>query len=157
MKHVNDSSSTLSHACDVSRDKPYRCTWLTQQPWLWTFSEQQCPPWVTQQNWQTTAVVSAKMNGLLSYITCPEGLLSLHPYHKISKNCMRIFKLHGVDYHRTPLGSSASPFLNVTAYRPCMYTHLPTKLVILVKLCCTVLLYFVYFDFSLLVSSSHLS
>ncbi|KAI4889686.1 hypothetical protein NFI96_005866 [Prochilodus magdalenae] len=41
-------------------------------------------------------------------ITRPEGLVSLHlhPYRTICRNCVRIFKLHGMDYPRTPLGTS---------------------------------------------------
>ena len=46
-------------------------------------------------------VVSAKMNDLLSCVTRPESLVSLHlhPYRTICMNCVRIFNLHGMDYH----------------------------------------------------------
>ncbi|KAI4885335.1 hypothetical protein NFI96_001849 [Prochilodus magdalenae] len=42
-------------------------------------------------------MVSAKMNDLLSCVTHPEGLVSLHlqPYCKISRSSVRIFMLHG--------------------------------------------------------------
>ncbi|KAI4873244.1 hypothetical protein NFI96_020578 [Prochilodus magdalenae] len=49
------------------------------------------------------------------HIEHPEGLVSLHlnPYHTICRNCVRIFKLHGMDYHRTPLGTSTAPYRDV--------------------------------------------
>ncbi|KAI4895133.1 hypothetical protein NFI96_004771 [Prochilodus magdalenae] len=45
----------------------------------------------------------------------PEGLVSLHlhPYCTICRNCVKMFKLHGMDYHRTPLGSSTAPYRDV--------------------------------------------
>ncbi|KAI4879803.1 hypothetical protein NFI96_030756, partial [Prochilodus magdalenae] len=43
-------------------------------------------------------------------ITRPEGLVSLHPYRTICRNCVRMFKLHGMDYHRTPSGTSTAPY-----------------------------------------------
>ncbi|KAI4878028.1 hypothetical protein NFI96_001361 [Prochilodus magdalenae] len=48
-------------------------------------------------------------------ITRPEGLVSLHlhPYRTICRNCVRMFKLHGMDYHRTPLGTSTAPYRDV--------------------------------------------
>ncbi|KAI4888586.1 hypothetical protein NFI96_016449, partial [Prochilodus magdalenae] len=48
-------------------------------------------------------VVSTKMNGLLSLITHPEGLVSLHLhfYRTISRDCVRMFQLHGMGYHST--------------------------------------------------------
>ncbi|KAI4891631.1 hypothetical protein NFI96_007635, partial [Prochilodus magdalenae] len=47
--------------------------------------------------------------------TRPEGLVSLHlhPYRTICRNCVRMFKLHGMDYHRTPLGTSTAPYRDV--------------------------------------------
>ncbi|KAI4903415.1 hypothetical protein NFI96_026292 [Prochilodus magdalenae] len=52
-------------------------------------------------------IVSAKMNG-------PEGLvpLHLHPYRTICRNCVRLFKLCGMD-HRTPLGTTTAPYRDV--------------------------------------------
>ncbi|KAI4888091.1 hypothetical protein NFI96_021972 [Prochilodus magdalenae] len=48
-------------------------------------------------------------------VTRPEGLVSLHlhPYRAISRNCVRMFKLHGMDYHRAPLGTSTAPYRDV--------------------------------------------
>ncbi|KAI4893143.1 hypothetical protein NFI96_000153 [Prochilodus magdalenae] len=48
-------------------------------------------------------------------ITRPEDLVSLHlhPYRTICRNCVRMFKLHGMDYHRTPLGPSTAPYRDV--------------------------------------------
>ncbi|KAI4898831.1 hypothetical protein NFI96_021558 [Prochilodus magdalenae] len=48
-------------------------------------------------------------------VTRPEDLvlLHLHPYRTICGNCVRIFELHGMDYHRTPLGTSAAPYRDV--------------------------------------------
>ncbi|KAI4889248.1 hypothetical protein NFI96_026330, partial [Prochilodus magdalenae] len=48
-------------------------------------------------------------------VTRPEGLVSLHlhPYRTICRNCVRMFKLHGMDYHRTPLGTSTAPYRDV--------------------------------------------
>ncbi|KAI4886765.1 hypothetical protein NFI96_000514 [Prochilodus magdalenae] len=44
-----------------------------------------------------------------------EGLVSLHlhPYRTIFRNCVRMFKLHGMDYHRTPSGTSTAPYRDV--------------------------------------------
>ena len=39
VRHTNK----VSPSADMG---PYRCTWLTQQPRLQTFSEQWCPPWL---------------------------------------------------------------------------------------------------------------
>ncbi|KAI4888489.1 hypothetical protein NFI96_011220 [Prochilodus magdalenae] len=50
-------------------------------------------------------VVSTKMIGLVS--------LHLHPYRTICRNCVRMFKLHGMDYHRTPSGTSTAPYRDV--------------------------------------------
>ncbi|KAI4879289.1 hypothetical protein NFI96_006050 [Prochilodus magdalenae] len=41
------------------------------------------------------------------------GPLHLHPYRTICRNCVRMFKLHGMDYHRTPLGTSTAPYRDV--------------------------------------------
>ncbi|KAI4877689.1 hypothetical protein NFI96_016765 [Prochilodus magdalenae] len=48
-------------------------------------------------------------------VTRPKGLVSLHlhPYRTICRNCVRMFKLHGMDYHRTPLGTSTAPYRDV--------------------------------------------
>ncbi|KAI4885112.1 hypothetical protein NFI96_017227 [Prochilodus magdalenae] len=48
-------------------------------------------------------------------ITRPEDLVSLHlhPYRTICRNCVRMFKLHGMDYHRTPSGTSTAPYRDV--------------------------------------------
>ncbi|KAI4888617.1 hypothetical protein NFI96_003175 [Prochilodus magdalenae] len=48
-------------------------------------------------------------------VTPPEDLVSLHlhPYRTICRNCVRMFKLHGMDYHRTPLGTSTAPYRDV--------------------------------------------
>ncbi|KAI4902733.1 hypothetical protein NFI96_001256 [Prochilodus magdalenae] len=48
-------------------------------------------------------------------VTRPEGLVSLHlhPYRTICRNCVRMFKLHGMDYHRAPLGTSTAPYRDV--------------------------------------------
>ncbi|KAI4896932.1 hypothetical protein NFI96_003076 [Prochilodus magdalenae] len=48
-------------------------------------------------------------------VTRPEDLVSLHlhPYRTICRNCVRMFKLHGMDDHRTPLGSSTAPYRDV--------------------------------------------
>ncbi|KAI4888523.1 hypothetical protein NFI96_034163 [Prochilodus magdalenae] len=48
-------------------------------------------------------------------VTCPEDLVSLHlhPYRTICRNCVRMFKLHGMDYHRTPSGTSTAPYRDV--------------------------------------------
>ncbi|KAI4885434.1 hypothetical protein NFI96_007927 [Prochilodus magdalenae] len=48
-------------------------------------------------------------------VTRPEGLVSLHlhPYRTICRNCVRKFKLHGMEYHRTPLGASTAPYRDV--------------------------------------------
>ncbi|KAI4890583.1 hypothetical protein NFI96_003539 [Prochilodus magdalenae] len=48
-------------------------------------------------------------------VTRPEDLVSLHlhPYRTICRNCVRMFKLHGMDYHRTPLGTSTAPYRDV--------------------------------------------
>ncbi|KAI4895775.1 hypothetical protein NFI96_000391 [Prochilodus magdalenae] len=45
-------------------------------------------------------------------VTRPEDLVSLHlhPYRTICRNCVRMFKLHGMDYHGTPLGTSTAPY-----------------------------------------------
>ncbi|KAI4894374.1 hypothetical protein NFI96_017389, partial [Prochilodus magdalenae] len=45
----------------------------------------------------------------------PEDLVSLHlqPYRTTCRNCVRMFKLHGMDYHRTPLGTSTAPYRDV--------------------------------------------
>ncbi|KAI4871690.1 hypothetical protein NFI96_000221, partial [Prochilodus magdalenae] len=50
-----------------------------------------------------------------SVVTRPEDLVSLHlhPYHTICRNCVRMFKLHGMDYHRTPSGTSTAPYRDV--------------------------------------------
>ncbi|KAI4874817.1 hypothetical protein NFI96_023755 [Prochilodus magdalenae] len=58
-------------------------------------------------------VVSTKMDGFV--VTRPEDLVSLllHPYRTICRNCVRMFKLHGMDYHRTPLGTSTAPYRDV--------------------------------------------
>ncbi|KAI4895771.1 hypothetical protein NFI96_010026 [Prochilodus magdalenae] len=50
-----------------------------------------------------------------SVVTRPEGLVSLHlhPYRTICRNRVRMFKLHGMDYHRTPLGTSTAPYRDV--------------------------------------------
>ncbi|KAI4895461.1 hypothetical protein NFI96_005477 [Prochilodus magdalenae] len=50
-----------------------------------------------------------------SAVTRPEDLVSLHlhPYRTICRNCVRMFKLHGMDYHRTPLGTSTAPYRDV--------------------------------------------
>ncbi|KAI4883276.1 hypothetical protein NFI96_008489 [Prochilodus magdalenae] len=48
-------------------------------------------------------------------VTRPEGLVSLHPhpYRTICRNCVRMFKLHGMDHHRTPSGTSTAPYRDV--------------------------------------------
>ncbi|KAI4873423.1 hypothetical protein NFI96_019852, partial [Prochilodus magdalenae] len=48
-------------------------------------------------------------------VTRPEDLVSLHfhPYRTICRNCVRMFKLHGMDYHRTPSGTSTAPYRDV--------------------------------------------
>ncbi|KAI4890390.1 hypothetical protein NFI96_014550 [Prochilodus magdalenae] len=48
-------------------------------------------------------------------VVTPEGLVSLHlhPYRTICRNCVRMFKLHGMDYHRTPSGTSTAPYRDV--------------------------------------------
>ncbi|KAI4883550.1 hypothetical protein NFI96_030649 [Prochilodus magdalenae] len=53
--------------------------------------------------------------GQVSRITRPEDLVSLHlhPYRTICRNCVRMFKLHGMDYHRTPSGTSTAPYRDV--------------------------------------------
>ncbi|KAI4895457.1 hypothetical protein NFI96_025753, partial [Prochilodus magdalenae] len=53
--------------------------------------------------------------GEVFVITRPEDLVSLHlhPYRTICRNCVRMFKLHGMDYHRTPLGTSTAPYRDV--------------------------------------------
>ncbi|KAI4900226.1 hypothetical protein NFI96_006409 [Prochilodus magdalenae] len=50
-----------------------------------------------------------------SVVTHPEGLVSLHlhPYRTICRNCVRMFKLHGMDYHRTPSGTSTASYRDV--------------------------------------------
>ncbi|KAI4894410.1 hypothetical protein NFI96_002292, partial [Prochilodus magdalenae] len=50
-----------------------------------------------------------------SVVTRPEDLVSLHlhPYRTICRNCVWMFKLHGMDYHRTPLGTSTAPYRDV--------------------------------------------
>ncbi|KAI4894419.1 hypothetical protein NFI96_030273, partial [Prochilodus magdalenae] len=50
-----------------------------------------------------------------SVVTRPEDLVSLHlhPYRTICRNCVRMFKQHGMDYHRTPLGTSTAPYRDV--------------------------------------------
>ncbi|KAI4904978.1 hypothetical protein NFI96_004219 [Prochilodus magdalenae] len=50
-----------------------------------------------------------------SVVTRPEDLVSLHlhPYRTICRNCVRMFKLHGMDYHRTPSGTSTAPYRDV--------------------------------------------
>ncbi|KAI4888115.1 hypothetical protein NFI96_003887 [Prochilodus magdalenae] len=50
-----------------------------------------------------------------SVVTRPEGLVSLHlqPYRTICRNCVRMFKLHGMEYHRTPLGTSTAPYRDI--------------------------------------------
>ena len=35
------------------------------------------------------------------------------PYHKNCTNCVRVFKLHGMDYRRTPLGTMTTPCRDV--------------------------------------------
>ncbi|KAI4885941.1 hypothetical protein NFI96_009567 [Prochilodus magdalenae] len=62
--------------------------------------------------WST--VVSTKMNGFV--VTRPEDLVSLHlhPYPAPSAGTvLRMFKLHGMDYHRTPLVTSTAPYRDV--------------------------------------------
>ncbi|KAI4895602.1 hypothetical protein NFI96_028387 [Prochilodus magdalenae] len=61
-------------------------------------------------------------------VTRPEGLVSLHlhPYRTICRNCVRMFKLHGMDYHRTPSGTSTAPYRDVcfdSAYVPLIVHH----------------------------------
>ncbi|KAI4893666.1 hypothetical protein NFI96_019903 [Prochilodus magdalenae] len=48
-------------------------------------------------------------------VTRLEDLVSLHlhPYRTICRNCVRMFKLHGMEYHRTPLGTSTAPYRDV--------------------------------------------
>ncbi|KAI4875452.1 hypothetical protein NFI96_000519 [Prochilodus magdalenae] len=48
-------------------------------------------------------------------VTRPEGLVSPHllPYRTICRNCVRMFKLHEMDYHRTPSGTSTAPYRDV--------------------------------------------
>ncbi|KAI4872048.1 hypothetical protein NFI96_005537 [Prochilodus magdalenae] len=50
-----------------------------------------------------------------SPVTRPEDLVSLHlhPYRTICRNCVRMFKLHGMEYHRTPSGTSTAPYRDV--------------------------------------------
>ncbi|KAI4904482.1 hypothetical protein NFI96_003140 [Prochilodus magdalenae] len=50
-----------------------------------------------------------------SHHSRPEGLVSLHlhPYRTICRNGVRMFKLHGMDYHRTPSGTSTAPYRDV--------------------------------------------
>ncbi|KAI4882429.1 hypothetical protein NFI96_008006 [Prochilodus magdalenae] len=57
-------------------------------------------------------VVSTKMNVFFTHL---EDLVSLHlhPYRTICRNCVRMFKLHGMDYHRTPSGTSTAPYRDV--------------------------------------------
>ncbi|KAI4903619.1 hypothetical protein NFI96_030680 [Prochilodus magdalenae] len=73
------------------------------------------------------------MNGLLSRLTRPEGLVSLHlhPYRTICRSCVRMFKLHGMDYHRTPSGTSTAPYRDVWrvgTYCVCCSCFLPQAL-----------------------------
>ncbi|KAI4874580.1 hypothetical protein NFI96_034491 [Prochilodus magdalenae] len=35
------------------------------------------------------------------------------PPYRICRNCVRMFKLHGMDYHRTPSGTSTAPYRDV--------------------------------------------
>ncbi|KAI4887460.1 hypothetical protein NFI96_003739 [Prochilodus magdalenae] len=51
----------------------------------------------------------------LFVVTRPEGLVSLHldPYRTICMNYVGILNLHGMDYHRTPLGTSTTPYRDV--------------------------------------------
>ncbi|KAI4876400.1 hypothetical protein NFI96_004437, partial [Prochilodus magdalenae] len=67
-------------------------------------------------------VVSTKMNGGDEI----KGLVSLHLhyYRTICRNCVRIFKLHGMDYHRTPLGTSTAPYRDVLHDTPTLLVHL---------------------------------
>ncbi|KAI4903176.1 hypothetical protein NFI96_006729 [Prochilodus magdalenae] len=60
-------------------------------------------------------VVSTKMDVFFCCHIIQQGLVSLHlhPYHTICRNCVRMFKLHGMDYHRTPLGTSTAPYRDV--------------------------------------------
>ena len=44
--YANDSSFTFGRTCDLSKDGCFRCSWLTQQPRLWAFTEHCLPPWV---------------------------------------------------------------------------------------------------------------
>ncbi|KAI4882621.1 hypothetical protein NFI96_022781 [Prochilodus magdalenae] len=48
-------------------------------------------------------------------VTRPEDLVSLHlhPYRTICRNCVRMCKLHGMDYHRTPSGTFTAPYRDV--------------------------------------------
>ncbi|KAI4901592.1 hypothetical protein NFI96_007421 [Prochilodus magdalenae] len=59
-------------------------------------------------------------SGLPLRFTRPEDLVSLHlhPCRTICRNCVRMFKLHGMDYHRTPLGTSTAPYRDVWPPRP---------------------------------------
>ena len=65
------------------------------------------------------------------YVWRPEILVSLHlhSYPTTCRNCVRIFKLHGMDHRRTPLGTSTSPFRVVSSncYFPSQsHTTLPS-------------------------------
>ncbi|KAI4881882.1 hypothetical protein NFI96_013958 [Prochilodus magdalenae] len=44
------------------------------------------------------------------------GVTPPPPYRTICRNCVRLFKLHGMDYHRTPLGTSTAPYRDVMSF-----------------------------------------
>ncbi|KAI4888373.1 hypothetical protein NFI96_010906 [Prochilodus magdalenae] len=62
-----------------------------------------------------------------SVVTRPEDLVSfhLHPYRTICGSCVRMVKLHGMDYHRTPLGTSTAPYRDVSHVGKHINRYLP--------------------------------
>ena len=61
-------------------------------------------------------VVSTKMN--VSHVMHPEGLVAFHrqPYHTTCRHCVRIFKLHVMDYPRIPFGNLYNSMLRCLAH-----------------------------------------
>ncbi|KAI4877608.1 hypothetical protein NFI96_023041 [Prochilodus magdalenae] len=57
------------------------------------------------------------MNGVRSHIQRLWCHSTSTPTRTICRNCVRTFELHGMDFHRTPLGTSTAPYRDVWVYQ----------------------------------------
>ena len=82
--------NTMTNAAKDCRDVVLDCAATSPDFSWWRRSMNPCveAPWSVP-----------RLKFLLSHGPHPEGLVSLHlqPYHTICRNCVRIFKLHGMD------------------------------------------------------------